>query len=299
MINLSNGQISILYYWSNGIRSARFIHRETKISLSTIKYNIKKLKETNSLKHRSGNGRPRVINSVGSRPIAQYIRRDNETTLKEIKEKLSKTHQRSVSLPTISRHLRNHAYRSILPANRPMLTAEQKQNRVECLKKHQADGWYRTVFTDESSFQLFRKTIRRWSKNPESEVKRIPKNRQKVHIWVTISIKGVVGYQTFRTNLTGIYFVDIVKPDLLPGATMQFKQRWQLQQDNDPKHTSGVAKEFIKNNVPELLECWADSSDLNRIENYWNVIKRRVELRKPANIDEMEQFMKEEIEKSE
>ena len=241
--------------------------------MSTVKYNIKKLKETNSLKHRGGNGRPCVINSANSRPIAQYIRRDNETTLKEIKEKLSKTHQRSVSLPTNSRHLRNHGYRSILPANTPMLTAEQKQHRVEWAKKHQADDWDRTVFTDESSFQLFRNTIRRWSKNPESEVKRIPKNRQKVDIWGAISIKDVVGYHTFRTNLTGIYFVDTLKHHLLPGATMQFKQRWRLQQDNDPEHTSGVAKEFIKNNLPELLECWANSPDLNPIENYWNVIK--------------------------
>ena len=87
MTNLSNTQISILHYWSNGIRSAHFIHRQTKIPLSTVKYNIKKLKETNSLKHRGGNGRPRVINSAGSRAIDQYIRRNNETTLKEIKEK--------------------------------------------------------------------------------------------------------------------------------------------------------------------------------------------------------------------
>ena len=55
--------------------------------MSTVKYNIKKLKEINSLKHRGGNGRPCVINSADSRPIHQYIRRDNETTLKEIKEK--------------------------------------------------------------------------------------------------------------------------------------------------------------------------------------------------------------------
>ena len=117
-----------------------------------------------------------------------------------------------------------------------MLTAEQKQHRVQWVKKHQADDWYRTVFTDESSFQLFRNTIRRWSKNPESEVKRIPKNRQTVHIWGEISIKDV-GYHTFRTNLIGIYFVDTLKQHLLPGATMEFKQRWRLQQDNDlPTH---------------------------------------------------------------
>ena len=65
-----------------------------------------------------------------------------------------------------------------------------------------------------------------------------------------------------------------------------------------PKHTSGVAKEFIKNNVPELLECWANSPDLNSIEDYWNVIKRRVEKRKFGNIDDLEQFMNEKIEKT-
>ena len=113
MTNLSNCQISILHYWNNGIRSAHFIHSETKIPLSTVKYNIKKLRETKSLKHRGGDGRPCVISSTDSTIIAQYIRRDNETTLKEIKEKLSKTHQRSVSLSTISRHLRDHGYGSV------------------------------------------------------------------------------------------------------------------------------------------------------------------------------------------
>ncbi|CAF1440276.1 unnamed protein product [Adineta ricciae] len=298
MANLSNDQISILHHWNNSIRSAHFIHHETKIPLSTVKYNIKKLKETKSLEHRGGNGRPCVINNADSRAIAQYIRRDNETTLKEIQEKLSETHQRSVSLSTISRYLHNHGYRSVLPVNTPMLTVEQKQRRVQWAKKHQADDWTCTIFTDESSFQLFRNTIRRWSKNPEIEVKRIPKNRQKVHIWGAISIKGVIGYHTFRINLNGIYFVDILKHHLLPGAKMKFKRCWRLQQDNDPKHTSGVAKEFIKNNVPELLEWPANSPDLNPIENYWNVIKRRVEKRKPTNINDMEQFMNEEIEKT-
>ena len=60
MTNLSNAQISILHYRNNGIRSAHFIHRETKIPLSTVKYNIKKLRETKSLKHRGGNDRPCV-----------------------------------------------------------------------------------------------------------------------------------------------------------------------------------------------------------------------------------------------
>ena len=79
-----------------------------------VKYNIKKLRETKSLKHRGGNSRPCVVSRADSTAIAQYIHRDNETTLKENKEKLSKTHQWSVSLSTISRHLYDHDDRSVL-----------------------------------------------------------------------------------------------------------------------------------------------------------------------------------------
>ena len=139
MTNLSNAQISILHYWNNGIRSAHFIYCETKIPLATFKHNIKKLRETKSLKYRGGNDRLCVLSSADSRAIAQNIRRDNETTLKEVKGKLLKIHQRSVLLSTISRHLRDHGYRNVLPINIPMLTAEQKQNRVEWAKKHQDD----------------------------------------------------------------------------------------------------------------------------------------------------------------
>ena len=119
------------------------------------------------------------------------------------------------------------------------------------------------------------------------------------NIWEAISIKAVVGYHKFRTNLTDIYFVDILKPDLLPDATMQFKQRWRLQQDNDPKTRVVLPKNSSRTTLSELLECWTNSLDLNPIENYWKIIKRRVEKRrKPTNIDEMEQFTKEEIEKT-
>jgi transposase len=128
MARLSKNQISILHYWNNGIRSAHFIHRETKISLSTVKYNIKKLKETKSLKHRAGNGRPPATSSSATRAIGQYIRRNNETTLKEIKEKLLQTHQTSVSLSTISRHLNDYGYRSVLPIKNSSTTMFQNES---------------------------------------------------------------------------------------------------------------------------------------------------------------------------
>ena len=61
---LKNHHIAILYWWNKGIRSGRAIHQKTDIPRSTIYYNINKLKQTNSLKHRGGNGRPRVLSGI-------------------------------------------------------------------------------------------------------------------------------------------------------------------------------------------------------------------------------------------
>ena len=62
-----------------------------------------------------------------------------------------------------------------------MLTDEQKQHRVQWAKKYQADDWYRTIFTDESSFHsVYEIRFEDDRKISESEVKRIPKNRRKV-----------------------------------------------------------------------------------------------------------------------
>ena len=113
--DLINHHISILYYWNKGIRSAPAIHRETNIPLRTIYYNINKLKQTNSLKYRGGNGRPCVLSEIEKKAIGQYIRRNNEITIDEIKEKLSTTYHLTVSAPTIRRHLHPCGYRNVLP----------------------------------------------------------------------------------------------------------------------------------------------------------------------------------------
>ena len=65
---------------------------------------------------------------------------------------------------------------------------------------------------------------------------------------------------------------------------------WRLQQDNDPKHTSHIAKEFLDKNVPEVMDWLSNSPDLNSIENLWAIVKRNVELRRPKNLSKLERF---------
>ncbi|CAF4079820.1 unnamed protein product, partial [Rotaria sordida] len=92
-----------------GIRSASLIHRETNIPLSTICYNIDKLKQTGSLKHRGENRRPRVPGGKEKKLLVNTF----------------------VSTSTISRHLHKYGYKNVLPQSTHMLTSDEKQRRVQ------------------------------------------------------------------------------------------------------------------------------------------------------------------------
>ena len=46
---------------------------------------------------------------------------------------------------------------------------------------------------------------------------------------------------------------------------------WKLQFDNDPKHKSKLAQEYLKKHKTAILELPPYSPDLNPIENIWGI----------------------------
>ena len=72
-----------------------------------------------------------------------------------------------------------------------------------------------------------------------------------------------------------------------------------FQHDNDPKHTSKIAKEWLANHQVELLDWPAQSPDLNPIEHLWDHLKRRLanHERVPTSIKELWERVQEEWEK--
>ncbi|CAF4570314.1 unnamed protein product [Rotaria sp. Silwood2] len=136
----------------------------TKISPETMKYNINKIKKQGSVEDRPRSGQPLKINSGDSKTLGQWIRRNNETTTKELAGKLLQQRGLHASRWTVQHQLRRMGYRSTLPQGTPMLTQKHEDARVQWAVKHQDDDWTGTIFTDETCYQLFRNTIRRWSK---------------------------------------------------------------------------------------------------------------------------------------
>src|SRR6266498_1611818 len=185
-------------------------------------------------------------------------------------------------------------YRSSVPLGTPMLTEWHIEMRLAWVEVHLHDDWNETIFTDKTAFDLFRNKVRRWHKNGNRPIRRLPKSRQKVMAWGGISQRGKTPLFCFTNIMDGPFYVGILENQLLPSAQNMYRRNWRLQQDNDPKHTSRVAKEFIADNLICTIDWPSNSPDLNPIENMWTIVKNNVEKRIPQNISELIKFMVEE-----
>jgi transposase len=115
----------ILHLWNEGVYDAKEIHRRTNIGLSTIYYNLNKLKTKGDLAQKPGQGRPKKLTNKAAKVLGQQIRRNPTSSTIDLAKKLSEKGV-SVSRHTVGRHLHYYGYRNSLPLAVPMLTAEQK-----------------------------------------------------------------------------------------------------------------------------------------------------------------------------
>ena len=70
--------------------------------------------------------------------------------------------------------------------------------------------------------------------------------------------------------------VEIYKKTLLPSSSLLFEENWFLQEDNDPKHRSRLAKNWRELNNVNRIDFPSYSPDHNPIENLWRVMKYKV-----------------------
>ncbi|KAI0996807.1 hypothetical protein K3495_g11376 [Podosphaera aphanis] len=73
-------------------------------------------------------------------------------------------------------------------------------------------------------------------------------------------------------------YTEILEDDLLQTLVKYGNPRESVifMQDNDPKHTSKKAKQFLGDHSLAVLTWPANFPDLNPIEHLWNYIKKRL-----------------------
>ena len=88
-------------------------------------------------------------------------------------------------------------------------------------------------------------------------------------------------------------YTEILDRTLIPFIQDAYPVSHRLMMDNDPKHTSLHAREFINNNNINWWVTPPESPDANPIDNLWHEMKEFIRREvKPRNKDELVQGIK-------
>ncbi len=188
---------------------------------------------------------------------------------------------------------------------KPLLSARHMKARMEFAKKHLKDSKMVTnkiLWSDETKIELFGLNSKRyvWRKpgtahHLSNTVPTVKHGGGSIMLWGCFSAAGTGRLVAIEGKMNAAKYRDILDENLLQSAQdLRLGRRFTFQQDNDPKHTAKITKEWLHNNSVTVLECPSQSPDLNPIEHLWRDLKMAVHQRLPSNLTELERICKEE-----
>ena len=158
-----------------------------------------------------------------------------------------------------------------------LIREPNRVKRLEFSEKCRRDNeqFDNVIFTDECSVMLENHSKisfhRKWE---QPRLKGRPKHPIKVHVWAGISKRGPTRLIVFEGIMDAQFYIsEILTNGLLPFIESAFPDGHRFQQDNDPKHTSRLAKTFMEENNINWWKTPPESPDLNPIELLWHELK--------------------------
>ncbi|KAG2463360.1 TCB1 transposase, partial [Polypterus senegalus] len=282
----------------------RKISAALKVPMSTVASIIRKWKKFETTRILPRAGQPSKLSDRGRRALVREVTKKPMITLSEL-QRSSVEREEPSRRTTISVAIHQSGLYGRVARRKPLLSKRHMAARLEFAKRHLKDS--RTMrntilWSDETKIELFGVNARRhvWRKpgTTHHQANTIPTVKHgggSIMLWGCFSAAGTGRLVRIKGKITAAMYRDILDENLLQSAIdLRLGRRFICQQDNNPKHTAKISKEWLQDNSVNVLEWPSQSPDLNSIEHLWRDLKMAVHRRFPSNLMELERCCKEE-----
>lgn len=271
---------------------------------STVQKIINKWKYEGTLKNRGGRGRKRILSAADERAFVRNLQRNPKTSLPKLAKEVADTIGKPVSTSTLRRVAHKNNLRGRVARKKPFISKVNMQKRLEFAKAYinkPKEFWNNVLFTDETKINLFGPDggQKVWRK-PRTEllvqnlVPTVKHGGGNQMLWGSMAASGPGTMEFIDTTMDKMGYLNILKRNLKPSVEkLGLSRDYYFQQDNDPKHTSHVVREWLLYNAPKQLKTPPQSPDLNPIEHLWWEVKNRLKNKNPRNKAELRTAIKE------
>jgi hypothetical protein len=264
-----------------------------KVSRDTV---YRWVKKNGSLIDAYRSGRPPAMKKKTIRQLVSYVKRTPFTSSPRLKKRFALKCDKK----TILRVLNRNGLVVRIPRQNIAFKEEHQKKRIAFAQGYANFDWSKVIWSDEKCFYV-NESKHAWVVRPKGinnayskryMVARV-KHPQKLNVFACFSSKGLGNLSIFRENMDAKILKDILTTNLLPSAQRMFggDLSWRFQHDNDPKFKSKLVQKWVHDNGIQCLDFPPCSPDLNPIENLWSDFNRRVQLRHPRTLDQLERIL--------
>ncbi|GFV63627.1 transposable element Tcb2 transposase [Trichonephila clavipes] len=226
-------------------------NRPVLISHSCVQKIIGRFKSDGLIENKSGGGRKSILSDVAKTKVLKDIKIDSKLSAVKLTAETSRIMDRS-------------------------LTKSEKASGV--CKTHQLktdNFWTKVIFSDESKFNICGSDGRRtvWRKSnttldPKNLRPTVKHGGGSVMVWGCMASNEVGNLVFIDSIMDHKLYIDILNNNLKESAKkLGLDGNFNLQQDNDPKHTARNVKVWCLFHCKQQLHTPPQSPDINVIEN--------------------------------